>query len=269
MIDFFVLGAVKAGTTSLHHYLQQHPEIEMSAVKWTRYFHLAAGRPDFENFSEIYGTPLLNESVARYRMICNSRVPSSFDQYLRNWDLTRRSVIRGEISPTYMYDERACVEIKRCFPAAKIIVILREPVQRAISHFVMDRAYKWVPEGNILASFAKEPWAVNQFWWGLRHYLRHGLYSRYFTYLIELFSKDNLRIVFYEDLVDQPETFMKGITDFLGVEYFPFDFSIRHNSAPQTKPDLTSSDMQRLTDFFYHDRKCLESIVNVDLDFWK
>lgn len=268
VIDFFVLGAVKAGTTSLHHYLKQHPQLEMSAIKWTRFFHVASERPDFQSLAGQYGATLLNESTARYRLMCNSRVPSSLENYFKNWDFVRSGVVRGEISPTYMYDKQACLEIRRLFPRSKALVVLREPVRRAISHFVMDRANGWVPDRTIQESFSLEPWQVDNFWWGLRHYLRHGLYSRYFRYLKEIFPAGDLAVFFYEDLVSRPLDFMNSVTDFLEVDRFAFDFSLQHNKAPLEKPVLSAREREIVSGFFEVDRCDLKSLLSLDFSAW-
>ena len=66
--SFIVLGAVKAGTTSLYNYLGQHPDIQMSSSNWPRYFHVADGAPDFDALASRFGNELREESEARFRI---------------------------------------------------------------------------------------------------------------------------------------------------------------------------------------------------------
>lgn len=268
MVDFFVIGAVKAGTTSLHKYLEQHPAIEMSRAKWTRFFHVDEIHLDFEELSAKYGSALMRESQARFRMMCHAGIPRSFDRYLEQWDFSREGKVRGEISPTYMYDPHACDRIHARFPQAKILVVIRDPVQRAISHFVMDLANNWVPEKDLFMALRREPWRVDEFWWGLRHYLRHGLYSRYLGRILEVFGHDRCKILLYDDMLSSPGSFMNEITDFLGVERIEFDLTQRHNQAPTSKPVLDAKAQASLYRFFHADVLRTQEIIARDLGHW-
>ncbi len=268
MVDFFVLGAVKAGTTSLHNYLDQHPSIQMSRNKWTRFFHVDAGKPDFSALVQQYGSALANESLMRYRMICNARVPQDFTDYLQQWNDSHQEVIRGEISPTYMYDLKACEKIGSRFPHAKIILILRDPIQRAISHFVMDLTNRWVPEKSFADALRKEPWRVDEFWWGLRHYLRHGLYSRYIPKIQSIFDPKKIKIMLYDDLTTAPEKFLNELTDFLEIDRMRFDITERYNQALVSKPAVSSNMAVALTRFFRKDVIRVQNMINRDLGPW-
>jgi hypothetical protein len=109
---FFVIGAPKAGTTSLHHYLAQHPEIQMSAVKEPSFFAFAREGPSD------------NRKVKRldtYQALFDPSVP-----------------VRGEASPNYaMYPLRQGVpeRIRELVPAAKLIYLVRDPIERTVSHY--------------------------------------------------------------------------------------------------------------------------------------
>jgi hypothetical protein len=268
MVDFFLIGAVKAGTTSMYRYLGQHPAIEMSRANWTRFFHVDGGGPDFDVLSAKHGPALRRESMGRFRLMCHAGVSRSFDSYLDQWDRSQEGMIRGEVAPTYMYDPYACERIRFRFPEARILIILREPVQRAISHFVMDLANNWVPEKDLLAALKREPWRVDEFWWGLRHYLRHGLYSRYLPRILEVFGRDRCRVLLYDDLVSSPDSFMDEVTDFLGVERIAFDLTRRHNQAPISKPALDASALASLHRFFRADVLRTQDIIGRDLGRW-
>lgn len=268
MADFFVLGAVKAGTTSLHSYLKQHPLIEMSRQKWTRFFHVDGGEPDFDAIARRYGTSLLKESLVRFRMICNVRVPRDFESYMQQWDGAREGIIRGEISPTYMYDYSACRQIQSRFPNAKIILILREPVRRAISHYVMDYANHWVPDREFLTALRREPWQADEFWWGLRHYLRHGLYSRSLNCVQSVFEPQKTKIMLYDDMLASPSAFLDEITDFLEVDRMKFDAAEWYNVAPADKPLLNAKTIESLENFFRPDILRIQSMIDRDLSRW-
>src|SRR3954447_2710817 len=126
--SFLILGAAKAGTTALYHYLRQHPEVCMSEIKETNFFALM-GRPlDFRG-------PGDDEHINRFSATTwrdyHSRFPDRTDA---------RAV--GEASPLYLYSPDAPGRIARWLPKAKLVVIRRARVARAYSaflHLVRDR----------------------------------------------------------------------------------------------------------------------------------
>jgi hypothetical protein len=110
---FFVVGAARAGTTSLHHYLSLHPEIQMSATKEPHFFAGPAGELPF-------GTPRV-DSLADYRALFDPRVS-----------------VRGEASPSYAaYPRRLGVpgRIRDLVPDARIVYLVRDPIERTVSHY--------------------------------------------------------------------------------------------------------------------------------------
>jgi hypothetical protein len=109
---FFIIGAPKAGTTSLHHYLDQHPQIQMSAVKEPNFF-----------------APTLDPIDERWRV-------DRLDDYERLFDPT--VAVRGEASPGYtMYPLRQGVpeRINELVPTAKLVYLVRDPIDRTVSHY--------------------------------------------------------------------------------------------------------------------------------------
>lgn len=230
--SFIVLGAVKAGTTSLYNYLGQHPEIQMSAWNWPRYFHIASGAPDFTKLAERYGDAHRTESEGRFNMMFPARIPRSIKQYEALWPATDTARARGEVSPTYLHDPDVCTEIARRKPAAKLIIALRNPVERAYSHFVMDRRKGWEQIGDFGASLNEEPIQASNFFWGRRHYIRHGLYADAVARYKASFPRKQIKVMFYEDLVREPETYLADILDFIDVDpKYPIDMSMRHNKG--------------------------------------
>lgn len=110
---FFVIGAARAGTTSLHYYLSQHPQIQMSATKEPHFFAGPAGE-----FG--YGAPRVDR-LDDYRALFDPRVP-----------------VRGEASPSYAaYPRRVGVpaRIKELVPDARLIYLVRDPIERTVSHY--------------------------------------------------------------------------------------------------------------------------------------
>lgn len=230
--SFIVLGAVKAGTTSLYNYLGQHPEIQMSAWNWPRYFHVAAGTPNFADLSDRYGDTHRAESEGRYEMMFPARIPRSMEQYEALWPDTDATLVQGEVSPTYLHDPGVCAQIAARKPKTKLLIVLRNPVDRAYSHFVMDRRKGWEQIDNFGEALNKEPVHADNFFWGRRHYIRHGLYASIVEKYMESFSRDQIKIMFYEDLVRDPSAYLAEILDFIGVDPgFTIDTSTQHNKG--------------------------------------
>lgn len=286
MPDFIVMGAVKAGTTSLYHYLGQHPDIEMSLQNWPRFFHVDGGEPDFETLTKQFGPQLLAESKHRYRLMFHSKVKRDFDGYLADWPTTERTVKRGEVSPTYIHDASTFTRIKKRFPDVKLIVVLRQPVDRAFSHFVMDLPKGWVPERDFVTATQLEPVAINNFWWGLRHYVRHGIYAPNVEELQTVFDASQIKFCLYDDYIADPQVFLRDLLDFIGVDaQFEFDLSHRHNQGiwqveeidpvskqkliKSVKPKLDHNIRAEFTKKYRTSIDALEKLLGRDLSMWK
>ena len=137
--NFFVVGAGKAGTTSLYNYLKAHPQIYMSPIKEPHHF---ATDIDVTAFSEDYRKTCLQDVSGYVRGDMTEPVHVAHvtgrDDYLRLFRHAVDEVAIGEISNSYLVSKRAAVEIRAAVPHARIIMVLRDPVARAYSQYLMD-----------------------------------------------------------------------------------------------------------------------------------
>ena len=117
-VDFFIVGAPKAGTTSLYHYLNEHPEISMSSQKEPDYFSDA----DIQNEGMYYGKNRI-DTIKKYHSL---------------FDDNSESKLKGEASVSYLFYKNVPQKIKAYNPDSKIIIMLRNPIERAFSHYLMD-----------------------------------------------------------------------------------------------------------------------------------
>ena len=115
--NFLIIGSAKGGTSSLHYYLRQHPQIFMPDLKEPRFFALEGGILNFQN----------PDSAINYNSITTLREYESLFANVTN------ELGIGEASPLYLYSEKAARRIKHYVPDAKLMVILRNPVDRAFS----------------------------------------------------------------------------------------------------------------------------------------
>ncbi len=137
---FFLVGAPKAGTTSLYHYLDQHPQVYMSAIKEP---HVFAAEVREENFD-----PELRRGIARdtrgvreflsgsMRRKRFSGIVADWEGYLRLFADAGAELALGEASACYLWSPTAAERIAGRIPDAKILVMLRNPAERAFSQYL-------------------------------------------------------------------------------------------------------------------------------------
>lgn len=201
-VDFFCVGVAKAGTTTLHDLLSLQDSISLPARKETNYFSFGlSGKPAFTG-------PLDNSSV-------NEPTITSIDEYIADFDAQQESMI-GEVCPSYALRGTAN-NIHKHNPKAKIIILLREPVSRAFSnyqHLVRDgREY-----GSFEDALSAEADRLAQGWewfWGLK---TNSLYFDTVNEYVERFGQENVKVVFFEDFVQNQEQQLKAVLDFIGLD---------------------------------------------------
>lgn len=218
MPNFLVLGAAKSGTTSLHHYLRQHPEVYMCPIKDTFFF-------DFDGELPRYGGPGDNEWYRDRAVVRLKDYKSLFA------DVTSQKAV-GEICAQYLYDPLAPARIRRYIPHAKLIAVLRTPVERGYSSFLQQVRDGYETADNYEAALRLEPERVAQDWRPIWHYKSRGFYSSQVKRYLEHFPASQIRIYLYDELQNDPVALVKDMCGFLGVDDgFCPDMTIRHNVA--------------------------------------
>ena len=199
-VNTFIVGAPKAGTTSLHYYLQQHPEVCMSAIKEPNFFTAA-------NVSNLYYDvdPILNED----------------DYHLIFSDLKKKVV--GEASVSYLYYPLIADKIFEYNPKAKIIILLRNPVQRAFSHYLMDKRLGLcnVSMLEIIENPQKHPQFYQQF-------VELGLYFSQVKRYIDVFGKEHVKLLMYDDLKLNVTSLLSSVFQFLSLDNVQVDTTVRN-----------------------------------------
>ena len=187
--NFFVPGAAKSGTTSLHELLDTHPDISMSKEKEPVYWNNKLFN-EFENLE-----------ISRYLNL--------FEQEVK---------IKGESTTSYMYYDNFIKNVKDNFhQPPKFIFILRNPIDRYISH------YNW------LKGLGKEKRRIDKIIEEERYldfkeyndypkqYYQFGLYYKWISRFIENFGKENIKIVTFEKLISERLNILNSCYEFLGV----------------------------------------------------
>ena len=201
--DFFVIGAPKAGTTALHAALTRHPQLYMSPVKEPKFF-LCDGRP------QPGGGP--GDAHSSREWIWRS------DEYERLFDDAPPGSLRGESTPFYLADLTAHRRIRQAVPEARLIAILRDPVDRAYSNWAHLWADGLETIEDFVAACAEEPHRTAAGWGPFWRYLETGLYGHQLQHLYSVFPRDQVHVIRYKALVDEPGSTLDEVCRFLGVE---------------------------------------------------
>lgn len=214
--DFIIIGAPKGGTTSLYHYLRQHPQIFMSVLKDSHFF-LHDG-----------GSPRMGGPSDRHR---NREMIKSWPAYLKQFRGARPDQVCGEVGVRYLDSPSACRAIRQRLPEARLIVTLRDPVERAHSHYRMYRRNGSEPCATFEQALADEPRRLQEGWFrGLHQEL--GYYYRHLLPYFEHFPRDQIRVLLFDDLGDHPQGLMRELFGFLGVDPdFQPDMATHFNRA--------------------------------------
>lgn len=200
--NFFLVGAHKAGTTAVARFLGQHPEVFMSPVKEPRYFALAGESRTFTG----PGDPA--NSFDRHRE----------EDYRELFGGVEAEKAVGEASTIYLYHRDAAENIRRRVPEARIIAILRQPVDRAYSNFLHCRRDGQESYEDFLDALKQEANRVESGWGPLWHYQRKGRYAAQLARYLRHFPREQILVAIYDELKRNPVGLLQRIYSFLGVE---------------------------------------------------
>lgn len=219
--NFFIVGAGKAGTTSLHRYLAQHPQVYMSPVKEPCFF-ASEIRPD--NIEPELRGRLAIQSRALPGLIQDGKdflpygwIALDWDEYLRLFQDVRDERAVGEASAAYLWSESAAAAIRERVPAARIVMILRDPAERAFSQYLHQARV-----GLTRVSFRQQIEQCRHSGPGklgpLYPFLEAGLYYRQVKRFLDLFPRDQIRIYWYEEDWRNTSRLLTDVFSFLGVD---------------------------------------------------
>lgn len=192
--NFFIVGAAKCGTSSLADYLRQHPSIYLPSIKEPFYFVSDIGF-------------------------------SNYDDYLLLFRNSGEVFAVGEASTGYLFDEQAAFNIKSKYLTAKIIVVLRNPVDMAFSLWRYIKATDKEPKSfeEAISDHEREYRKSEHFkrscvgWWANYLYLERALYYNQVKRYLDIFGKESVRVYIFERFIQKPEKICQDIFDFLGV----------------------------------------------------
>ena len=212
--NFLLIGAPKAGTTSIHHYLGQHPDVFTCPVKEPAYF-VYAGRPGA-------GRDRRNEPFVH-----------CLGDYERLFAGVRGESAIGESSPYYLElaDAEVADRIRDTLPGVRLIAVLRHPVDAGYSRYLMDRRDGRLEPATFEEALVREqefgragPGAVAAYFFGA------PAFSRNLEFYFERFPRERIHVALFDDFSADPAGFVRSLYRFLCVdESFVPDTSVRLN----------------------------------------
>ena len=216
MPQFLLIGAARAGTTAIYSYLRQCPEIFMPRVKEPNFFAfegqtLACRGP---------GADYINNSITRladYRDLFATSPPGA---------------VLGEASPLYLFADQAAARIRHHAPDARLVVVLRNPVEQAFSHFMYATKQRIEPLTDFVAALNAEDQRIADGWQPLFGYSRFPRYSEQLARYLALFPREQILIRLYEEFERDPATLMQDILAHIGVTSgFRPNMAVKHNAG--------------------------------------
>jgi hypothetical protein len=255
--DFLIIGTMKGGTTSLYNYMIQHPYVLPAVKKEVHFFDW-----DFQ------------KGLQHYR----SQFPTSLYKKTLQF-FYKHALICGEASPYYFFHPHVARRVAQTIPNVKLIAILRNPVDRAYSHYwywkkaniehlSFEDALKAEPErlmGELEKMLNDETY--DSFNYGYYSYLARGRYIEQLEHWESYFSKEQILVLCSEELYTAPSKTLQRVADFLSLPYWNLQNYSPHNTGKYSK--MASETREYLISYFAPFNKRLYDHVNHDFDWDK
>ncbi|WP_299403272.1 sulfotransferase domain-containing protein [Acaryochloris sp. IP29b_bin.148] len=219
-------GTTKAATTSLFHYLADHPEVTVTSIKETRFF-----------IDQDY--PLMPPVDTGWW-----EGADKFEAFFPNND----PCLRVDVTPDYLYSAGTPLRLKSLLPNVKIAFILRDPITRVVSWYKYAKQINCLPSSMTFREYIDKQMAGGHFEQAKQDRrnglhipspeyflsaLEHGHYSKYLQSYIDAVGPDNVKVYFYEELCAEPIKILHDLCDFAAITssfYDSYDFQIFNRS---------------------------------------
>lgn len=216
--NFFIIGAPKAGTTALQKMLSTHSDVFMSPIKEPHYFSTDFNIEEFKSdyrhnnpcdLSSYLKQPLLEE-------IHLAHTPN-WEQYIQLFREAKEQKAIGEASSGYLYSTAAPKNIYNTNSDARVIMILRSPVDRAYSHYCMDKASGRVRTNSFVTAVENDFRNPSKAWGGKHLYVELGLYYEHVRNYLDIFPQKQVKVIFYDDWVQDNKKIIDEVCSFLEI----------------------------------------------------
>jgi hypothetical protein len=215
---FLIVGVQKAGTTSIYNYLQEHPQVYMSPVKETNFL-----EKDWENLAEDKH---------------NKNGIITLEDYSRLFAGVKDEIAIGEASPNYLFHYKSSVpRIQKYVPDAQLIIVLRNPIERAYSDYLMHirDAIGYRPLSEQIKYAADKSFII-----------RKGFYYTPIQFYLNHFRAEKVKVLLYDDLIQDSLKFMQSMYRYIGVdESIEIDTTKKVQTAKVPKNQLINNLLRR------------------------
>jgi thioesterase domain-containing protein len=241
--DFLGIGCVKSGSTWVWRQLAQHPEIRMPEGKEMRYFNQ------------------VSQSAITPR------------EYLEKFQSFPRDKKTGEVTPDYIAYPHVPVLVKAMCPDARLFAVLRNPTDRAFSQYKLRGDGQWgIPadvsfEEVFFGAYPQRPVPLR--FCSVRE---RGMYSRQLQWWYELFPPEQIKLLFFDDIVNDPLGLLRELYSFLGVDpsFVPEGYQAPRNENVRNKGlEITPEERARVSAFYREEVARLEQLTGRDLSHWR
>jgi Sulfotransferase domain len=253
-LDFIVAGAQKSGTTALHYFLSKHPEIVLPDKEEMHFF----------DDEQIFSKPV------DYELLHRHFPPVLKSATAKKSELARPFGVAGECTPIYIYWKPAIERIWNYNPKIKLVVLLRNPADRAFAHWNMQR-FKDREPLDFLEAVKQEksritpPLSVQTRRYS---YVDRGFYSDQLERVFKLFPREQVMVIRFEEFQKQKQQTLDSIFRFLGVEPLRRIRDKDRNVVPYAR-EMTAEERRYLHAIFGWDIAKLEELVGWDCSDWK
>lgn len=198
---FLVVGAAKCGTTSLFHYLNQHPEVFIPEKKECFFF------SSLETFHGPRNDQEINVAATR-----------TLEEYEALFAPAGATPVRGDVSHDYLYYYRRSIPniLRHLGPGIPIVIILRDPRERAYSHYKHHLKAGTSTDRSFEQALALESQRVEAGWSWNWHYVRAGLYADAVGAYLDSFER--VRVYLFDDLARDAASLVPDLYRFVGAD---------------------------------------------------
>jgi hypothetical protein len=194
--NFLIVGAQKAATTSLYFYLKDIPGVYLSKLKEPNYFapHAIQGK--------------ISDAIKDKK------------EYLRLFENASEYVAIGEASPSYLWDPDSPKLIHQTVPHARIIMILRDPIERAYSNYLMIMKYGAnVKKSSFYDELMRDYESRVKLHGRSQLYVEFGMYYEQVKRYFDIFGREQVKVIIFEEFVQHPVQTVNEVLAFLGVNH--------------------------------------------------
>ena len=242
-IDFIGIGTVKAGTSALYNYLQQHPDLSMASRKEIHFF----------DNEDIFSNPFTYQGFESF------------------FDFNSGKKMYGEITPAYILHKPAMKRIWEYNPKIKLIAILRDPAHMVFSNWNMAARRNFEKEDFSIAIKRTTPPAIKKTTPPRLYmdYVEYGFYSQQLNRIFKYFPKEQVLFIKYEHYKDNQEKTLNQIFEFLNVSKENYQFKPKKVFTLPYSTKISKSDREFLVNLYIEDIKRVESMLGWNCNDWK